>query len=60
MTKLKPCPFCGGEASIEIYESSYREYSVGCTKCPACLEEYYCTEHEAEKQWNRRVNDAAD
>lgn len=40
MNKLKPCPFCGGEASIKEYDNGYKSdglyvasYKVGCNKC---------------------------
>ena len=41
MEKLKPCPFCGGEAVFNIYSNSTREnnrgwsYDVHCEKCGA-------------------------
>ena len=58
MEKLKPCPFCGGEA--ELVDCDPRWF-VRCKK-------YYCVEQrsmwvpksEAVKQWNRRVKDEAD
>ena len=58
--KLKPCPFCGGDAE-------YFAYSSGgvCVKCMDCFcqteirSEY--TKHKAieivTQKWNRRVND---
>lgn len=52
MTKLKPCPFCGGEAAIE----GIQYFIVKCTECGA--------ETRGDKpkaraiaQWNRRVGD---
>lgn len=66
MTELKPCPFCGGEASL--YCDRYNKYFCGCEKC--CF--YYgieiedgCELHdgwiaiyhtidEAVEAWNRR------
>ena len=32
--KLKPCPFCGGEAEIYEYEHEGKKYfTVGCSEC---------------------------
>ena len=40
MDKLKPCPFCGGEATIKHFSSGHNgngmftaSYKVGCNKC---------------------------
>ena len=49
--KLKPCPFCGGEAKI-----NKREYSIECTRCSAYMG-YFYTKQEAIEAWNRRVTD---
>lgn len=48
--KLLPCPFCGGQASIEEYASGHRKvdgtftasYKVGCNKCRI----YFCHNSE--------------
>ena len=58
MRKLKPCPFCGGEAIIEknhrafIKGLSTRVAFVYCKKCNARtgrfkLEDYGCTSHSS-------------
>ena len=31
--ELKPCPFCGGEASLRDEPDRYYKYTVYCTKC---------------------------
>lgn len=70
MTKLKPCPFCGGEpstsfGSVPLSFSGYY-YSISCKKCGVKLKReidaFTIGEKEAKKQlkkqveilWNRR------
>ena len=58
MEKLKPCPFCGGEASIDWGYHLYGPpvtYNVECRRCTAKIEYPYDSEEEAIKAWNRRV-----
>ena len=71
MIELKPCPFCGGNASIKKVaysygmDGSYYEWHIGCTRCSANIEiaadNFYgrksYTEEEAAAKWNRRVFD---
>ena len=53
--KLKPCPFCGGEALLwEIKDCDC--YRVFCTKCPCCMG-INLEKDEAIEAWNRRVDD---
>ena len=53
-TKLKPCPFCGGEASMYIaYDDGYY---VCCDEC-GCGLPVYNTEEEAIEAWNKRVGE---
>lgn len=47
---LKPCPHCGGEASIDFDEYS-EEYVVHCSN-PKCS--WQKTKEEAIKAWNTR------
>ena len=57
--KLKPCPFCGGEATITNRVSFY---SVGCTMdymCPMNINHdllLFVSEETAAKSWNRRAD----
>ena len=64
MNKLKPCPFCGGEAVIEIVEpyshilaTFMPNYGGGafieCQKCTCAISAK--TKEEAIKAWNSRV-----
>lgn len=53
MEKLKPCPFCGGEA--ELYENYYHGCNIYCLECGV---EFECdSKEEAIEAWNRRVSD---
>lgn len=54
MTKLKPCPFCGGKARLVPYGDEH--YFVSCTniKCCATASRHMQNKDEAIKAWNRR------
>lgn len=56
MTDLKPCPFCGGEASTNSsrFDSVSIVYNTSCMSCSSGTSEYL-TEKEAIDAWNRRV-----
>ena len=65
--KLKPCPFCGGEAVVENDFSDY-SFIVHCLNCYArtgtfMMGMYGIPDDEIEAQkvavdaWNRRTND---
>jgi Lar family restriction alleviation protein len=66
--KLKPCPFCGGKAVIEVIEPHRHiickmpVYTGGafieCTECGGAISGETGT--EATKKWNRRANDETD
>lgn len=63
MEKLKPCPFCGGEASVTFDPDGIKDtegrkwaYTVSCNKCCVCTGLCWSGEM-AIKAWNRRVND---
>lgn len=53
-TKLKLCPFCGGQA--RRYNGNTDMYGVVCKKCGAKVFGYG-NEASATKAWNRRAND---
>lgn len=52
MDKLKPCPFCGGEAYIEIICNGLVE--VRCKGCYASVPAKY--QNKAVERWNRRAD----
>lgn len=58
--KLKPCPFCGGEAEINVEheevedtEKRHWAYNVVCNRCCATSGLTYLPE-KAREAWNRR------
>lgn len=53
--KLKPCPFCGGIAIVDMDEDWYWEWKVFCPKC-GCDIGYFKTKEEAIKAWNKRAD----
>lgn len=59
--ELKPCPFCGGEASITLYDpyDGYQGncgyYVVCCSKCSVQMQN--SNKEKLIKEWNRRAND---
>lgn len=73
MSKLKPCPFCGGEAEYYTYEQEHNlydsntlgfletyettEHCVGCEECLAMVGPFV-TKKQAIKAWNTRAYDA--
>jgi Lar family restriction alleviation protein len=54
MTKLKPCPFCGGDDCV--VDTTGFNYYVTCLKCEARgpLEG---TKEEAVELWNKRMGE---
>lgn len=59
--KLKPCPFCGGEAEINVdheevedTEKRHWAYTVVCNRCCATSGLTYLPE-KAREAWNRRA-----
>ena len=57
--KLKPCPFCGGEAHIDCFPGLDRPYFPVCNNemCIACdTIVTFLTEKDAAEAWNRRVD----
>lgn len=68
--KLKPCPFCGGKATVFLIPQGLRSaglYTVGCTEDAMCFGNLnhvamvFVTRKLAEETWNRRAdNDKKD
>lgn len=58
--KLKPCPFCGGEAIRGIACHVHEDYAfrVECRECKI-VTPFYDTEAEAIEAWNRRTERTA-
>lgn len=57
--KLKPCPFCGGEARIASEGGTV--VLATCKKCHAetqgvSISAEYCANEKAAEEWNRRIN----
>lgn len=53
-TKLKPCPFCGGEAKIATHDWGYsvKDYLVYCS-C-GCELKKFMSKEDAINDWNTR------
>ena len=62
MSKLKPCPFCGGEGCIQRHEfvGCTDTFGVGCLDCCCAPRQFYDTEKDATEAWNRRADDETD
>lgn len=55
MKELKPCPFCGCEAELQLLLGNY---SVTCKSCMgAIFPAVGMTKEEAIKAWNRRAGE---
>lgn len=63
MIKLKPCPFCGGEARI-LHNYAGGEWSYAeCKVCRCSTEKFMksfavASDEQAIEAWNRRITDA--
>ena len=53
MTKLKPCPFCGGEAELLIVPGRVASWLVKCKK-GCCNQMPHVSDHDAIEEWNTR------
>lgn len=62
MIELKPCPFCGGKAELNVDPEAIADtegrrwaYTVSCNRCCAVSGLAYLPE-KAIEAWNRRAN----
>lgn len=56
--KLKPCPFCGGEAEMFSWQAHINDVNhldLACTNCGARFHDV-SSEKEAFEVWNRRAD----
>lgn len=60
MKEVKPCPFCGGEATIvDHWPNDPTGYIVRCMECGAQTPHFETnTAEEAVKFWNRRPGES--
>lgn len=61
MTKLKPCPFCGGEAEI-VKDGIIKPYKARCNNadnkcCVMVVTAWFSTKQEAIEAWNQRAKE---
>lgn len=58
--ELKPCPFCGGKASVYKGMQAFNDYEIHCNACGMCgpnfgaLDETLTPEQDAITAWNTR------
>ena len=62
MAELKPCPFCGGKATLKHYASKElfrKQIQYAYAQCDTCdvRTKLACTDAEASNVWNRRAED---
>ena len=57
MAELKPCPFCGGKATItkSVDVCNNKFYSVKCFRC-GVLTTFRDRQYNAIEAWNRRAD----
>lgn len=54
--KLKPCPFCGGNARLVEYQTDAGFWCY-CMKCRITRQKTFRTKSGAINDWNRRVKE---
>lgn len=59
MSKLLPCPFCGGAAAFGGYTQicHYNTHFVFCTQCGAKSFDLFPDKEQATKAWNTRYKE---
>ena len=60
--KLKPCPFCGGEAALQTAQFGAEKesrYRIKCTKCPVEIGWDYYSIEGCTVIWNRRAKNGS-
>lgn len=55
--KLKPCPFCGGEADCNndgFMQGGNKKWAVECINC-GVVSSFFDSRYDAAEAWNRRA-----
>ena len=55
MSKVLPCPFCGGPAETSRGLHNYDMWGIWCPDCKISVCALYPSEHDAIDAWNRRA-----
>ncbi|MEA4947070.1 MAG: Lar family restriction alleviation protein [Oscillospiraceae bacterium] len=58
MSKLKPCPFCGGKAHVQGHGYGTEEYRVYCEECGCSTKQWAETKDKAIAAWDLRAQPA--
>lgn len=54
--RLKPCPFCGGQAEVVRVTDKYPNYVVNCRKCRISTA-WYADVKQLSEFWNKRASE---
>ena len=57
---IKPCPFCGSEAELIVFNYEYGTVTVGCSNedCDITMGKGFFSDEEAIEAWNNRATEA--
>lgn len=60
LINLKPCSFCGEKARIitHVYYDMPNDYGIRCIRCKAESYQFFQSEDDAIKAWNRRAGES--